>query len=364
MGRNWARDLMKSTAQGWLGGGESSIAGNGANNMAMSERLLLTVAGWLTVIAMMLSALSFCTLVKAEGVPSAQTVPTSIRVINQTQNAVYANLVLGQRAKSLPASCSNPGSQIVTVKEAGQLFVSSITHRSIAFTPPTAAANDKGYYRLKPGEVITYTPAMFACAAGQCSAAMAYNIFFTPKKYDGNPNNGCGGSEAFGDGSNLAEGSINFAINGSQGGSCASADAADISAVNGINAFIKLEMKGQSWPFPSAENSGFGHNANESGVYGWAATTCVGNAGYPNPQNSCAPPVSAPRAKDGMCKTPTGKAYVPIVDPKTAIAYCDERSDAVPASPQGQCVSQRPGGVTGGTVNIIFRGFLPNPWTS
>jgi hypothetical protein len=123
-------------------------------------------------------------------------------------------------------------------------------------------------------------------------------------------------------------------------------------------------MKGQSWSFPSAENSGFGHNANESGVYGWAATTCVGNAGYPNPQSSCAAPLNAPRAKAGMCTTPGGKSYAPIVDAKTGIAYCDERSDAGAASPQGQCVSQRPGGVTGGTVNIIFRGFLPNPRAS
>lgn len=364
MSKNWARDWMKIMIQGWIGRGKGSAAGNVANSRATSEQLLLATTGLLAGIALILSVLSFCPLANAEGAPSAQTMPTSIRVINQTQNAVFANLVLGQPPKSLPANCSNLGSQIVTVKEAGRHFISSITHRPVTFTPQTAAVNDKGYYRLKPREVITYKPATFACATGTCSAAMTYNFFFTPQKYDGNPNNGCGGSKMLGDATNLAEGSINFAINGSQGGGCANADATDISAVNGINAFLKLEMKGQSWPFTSAENSSFGHNANESGVYGWAATTCVGNAGYPNPQSGCAAPVNAPRAKDGTCKTPDGTAYAPIVDPRTNIAYCDERSDAGKSTPQGQCVSQRPGGVTGGTVDIIFRGFLPNPWAT
>jgi hypothetical protein len=355
---------MNDTTQGWIGSEDGGTAKNREDASEKVERRLLAATGLLGVTAVILGALSFCNLVRAEGVAPVSPVPTAIRVANQTQNAVYANLVLGQPPKVLPANCSNPGRQIVSLKEAGRHFISSVTHQAIKFVPQTAAVDDKGYYRLKPGEIITYKPETFACATGTCSAAMTYNFFFTPKKYDGNPNNGCGGSETFGDATNLAEGSINFAINGSQGRSCANADAADISAVNGINAFLKLEMKGRSWPFASVENSSFGHNANESGVYGWAATTCVGNAGYPNPQGSCAPPVNAPRAKGGVCKTPGGTAYAPIVDSKTNIAYCDERSDASKTSPQGECVSQRPGGVTGGTVEIIFRGFLPNPWAA
>jgi hypothetical protein len=62
-----------------------------------------------------------------------------------------------------------------------------------------------------------------------------------------------------------------------------------------------------------------------------------------------------------MCKTPGGVAYTPIVDPKTNVKYCDERSDAAKSAPQGQCVSQRPANITGGTVDIIFRGFLSDP---
>ncbi|HEY8025559.1 MAG TPA: hypothetical protein VIF60_13395, partial [Burkholderiaceae bacterium] len=158
----------------------------------------------------------------------------------------------------------------MSVKEAARHFKSSVAHRAVTFIAQAAGVSDKGYYQLKPGEIITYQPPTFSCTSGTCSPAMTYNVFFTQKKYDGNPNNGCGGSKVFGDGTNLAEGSINFAINGSQGTGCARADAADISAVNGINSFIKLEMRGQAWPFPDAENSSFGHNANESGVYGWA----------------------------------------------------------------------------------------------
>lgn len=351
MRENWAGDRVRDGSDNQ--GGAKARGGVATGGEGMS--------GPLAIAAALLGLLCCCFAARAEGAMPSRSVPTSIRVINQTQSAVYANLVLGQPPRSLPANCSNLGRQITTLKEAGPLFISSVTHRPIKFAPQTSAVKDKGYYRLQPGEILTYKPQTFACATGTCAPAMTYNFFFTLQKYDGNPNNGCGGSMALGDASNLAEGSINFAISGAEGAGCANADAADISAVNGINAFLKLEMKGQSWTFPTAENSSFGHNANSSGVYGWAATTCTGNAGYPNPQAGCAAPIDAPRAKDGMCKTPGGTPYSPIVDPKTNIAYCDERSDAGNADPQGMCVSQRPGGVTGGTVDIIFRGFLPNP---
>ena len=309
-----------------------------------------------------LLALSSLTHASAALLPPAE--PTAIRLINQTPNSVYANLVLGQAPKSLPANCSKLGRQIVNLKEVNGHLTSSIPHHTVAFTAQSAGVSDKGYYQLRPGEIVTYRPAGFPCSKGTCSPAMAYNFFFTSKKYLGNPNTGCGGTKEFGDAANLAEGSINFSINDAQGNGCANADAADISAVNGINAFLKLELKGQSWPFPNAENSGFGHNANEIGVYGWAATTCTANVSYPNPQSACAPPLTAPRAKNGMCKTPGGTPYAPIVDARTNIKYCDERSDPTQSSPHGQCLSQRAGNVTGGTVDIIFRGFLPDPWAT
>lgn len=161
---------------------------------------------------------------------------------------------------------------------------------------------------------------------------------------------------------NLAEGSINFGINGSVGSSCANADAVDISAVNGINAMIEFDLTGTSWPFTHGENGPFGRNADQPGVYGWAATTCVNNTGHPNPSKNCPPPRNAPRAPivNGICTTPQGTHYSPMLY-KTGVLYCDERSDATQANPQGQCVSQRPGGVTGGTVAITFNKFYNPP---
>jgi hypothetical protein len=285
--------------------------------------------------------------------------PTNITVTNNTKSAAYATIVLGQPPASPPANCTSLGEQITSISDARLVFNSSVSGKTVTFTPQATGITTKGYYQMAAGETITYVPQTFTCPkGGTCSPAVTFNFFFTAGAYNGNPNNGCGGSTTFPNATNLAEASINFGINGSSGSSCANADAADISAVNGINASLALSLSGDSWPFTTAANGNFGTNANKQGVYGWASTNCVNSAGYPNPSANCAVPAKAPKAVQGQCKTPGGAPYTPITDPTTKVQYCAEISDSTTTNPQGLCVSQRPGGVTGGTVAISFNGFL------
>ncbi|HEX8618610.1 MAG TPA: hypothetical protein VF911_13580 [Thermoanaerobaculia bacterium] len=293
----------------------------------------------------------------AAGRTRTNTPPTNLTVTNAASGPVYVNLILGQPPADPPPKCSNLGQQIKSIADPRLKFKSS-TGNTVAFKPQTANVTTKGYYRMAAGETITYVPQTFKCADGTCSPALTFNFFFTPSVYNGDPNNGCGASTTFPNATNLAEGSINFGINGSVGSGCANADATDISIVNGVNASLALSLSGSGWPFRTAENGALGTNANRQGVYGWAATNCVNSAGYPNPSATCAAPVDAPRAVNGQCKTPKGVSYPPIVAPN-GTQYCSELSDAPNGQPQGLCVSQRPGNVTGGTVAIKFSGFIP-----
>jgi len=289
---------------------------------------------------------------------AATVTPTNITVTNNSSSSVYATLVLGQPPTTNPPNCTNLGQQIQSIADARLVFKSSVQGKKVKFTPQATGITTKGYYEMDANEVITYVPKTFTCGSSTCSPAVTFNFFFTPSAYDGDPNNGCGGSTTFPNATNLAEASINFGINGSSGTGCANADATDISCVNGINASLALALTGTGWPFLAADNGNFGSNANAPGVYGWAATNCVNSAGYPNPAANCAPPANAPRALNGKCKTPGGTSYAPITDPSTNIEYCAEISDPSTTNPQGLCVSQRPGGVTGGTIAISFNGFL------
>jgi hypothetical protein len=292
---------------------------------------------------------------------AASVTPTNVTVTNSTTADVYANLVLGQPPTTNPPDCSSLGQQITAVNDSRLAFTSSVAGKTVAFTPWTTSETTNGYYKMDAGEVITYNPTTFTCGSSTCSPAVTFNFFFTGGEYHGNPNNGCGGSTMFPNATNLAEASINFGINGSSGTGCANADATDISCVNGINSSLALSLSGESWPFQTASNLFFGKNANRPGVYGWAATNCTNDAGYPNPKSDCAPPKDAPRAalapRGTQCTTPGGLAYPPITDPNTKIQYCAEISDPTATAPQGLCVSQRPANVTGGTVAITFNGF-------
>ncbi|WP_257388140.1 hypothetical protein [Tahibacter caeni] len=277
---------------------------------------------------------------------------TGVAVTNTSGKTVYANLVLGQPPVTPPAGCSSLGTQIVSLTDARLAFTSSVAGKAVSFTPVTGVS-DKGSYAMAAGETITYTPQTFACGSAQCSAAVTFNFFFTPSDDGFSNNNGCSNS-VFPNATNLAEASINFGVNGSVGTSCANADDTDISAVNGVNAILKVATSGAGWPAATstAQNGLLGSNANKPGVFGWAATNCSGsqaNAGYPNPSAACAAPKKAPLAKGNPagCKTPGGSSYAPIVAPD-GTQYCDERSDA------GTCNNQRDAYVTGGTIQITY----------
>lgn len=276
--------------------------------------------------------------------------PTGVSVTNTSSSPVYANLVLGQPPASPPAGCSNLGTQIVSLSDARLAFTSSVAGKTVTFTPVTGVT-DKGSYALAAGETITYTPQTFACGSATCSAAVTFNFFFTPQNVGFSDNNGCGNT-TFPNATNLAEASINFGVNGSAGASCANADDTDISAVNGVNAILKVVTSGTGWPAATstAQNDVLGKNADKPGVFGWAATNCNGsqaNAGYPNPSAACAAPAKAPLATGDTCLTPKGTSYAPIVGPD-GTKYCDERSDA------GTCNNQRDAYVTGGTIQITY----------
>jgi hypothetical protein len=297
------------------------------------------------------------------------TPPTAITVKNATQDAVYANLVLGQPPISNPPNCTYLGRQIGTISDTRLVFATNKPHKpqKVKFTPQNVGIKTQGYYLMAPGERITYHPTTFACtnSTGKCSPAVTFNFFFTKTKYDGSPNNGCMNAR-FPNATNLAEASVNFGINdyrnvkGATDGLCANSDATDISIVNGVNARIELDMtesKGakpsNTWPYYQAENNPLGQNANRVGVFGWAATNCTNSDGYPNPSANCSAPLSAPRAKDGVCHTRGGVSYTPIIDPNNAQdQYCAEISD----ESHNFCNIQRTGNVTGGMIAITFKG--------
>lgn len=291
--------------------------------------------------------------VAAQNVLPTNATATGVTITNSSPSSVYANLVLGQPPASPPAGCSNLGTQIVSLTDANLVFTSSVAGKTVVFTP-VPGVNDKGSYQMDQGETITYVPQTIACGESSCSPAVTFNYFFTPGNTGFSNNNGCSNS-VFPNATNLAEVSINFGINGSVGTTCANADDTDISAVNGVNAILKVTTSGTGWPAATsnAQNGLLGQNANKPGVFGWAATNCSGssaNAGYPNPSATCAAPQNAPRAPAGAnptCTTPGGTTYAPITGPD-GTKYCDERSDA------GTCNNQRTAYVTGGNVQIAY----------
>ena len=318
--------------------------------LSLSSRFGLVVPMVLLVFGLLILASSAAATVE----------PTQLTVTNSSSAAVYANLVLGQPPTSNPPNCTNLGTQIQSVTSSDLVFTSSVAGKTVAFTPVTGAS-DKGSYQMDAGETITFSPQLDSSGT---TPALTFNFFFTPFADAFTVgNNGCGGSTVYPNATNLAEGSINFAINGSQGSGCANADDTDISAVNGVNSILQIETTGTDWPSAtsSAKNGVLGTNANQPGVFGWAATNCCGseaNSGYPNPTPGCAAPLSAPTLPTGqsMCTAPDGTSYEPIVA-SDGTKYCDERSD----SSSCLCNNQRTGGVTGGTVAVTFDSFTDAP---
>lgn len=329
-----------------FGGFLATIQGNGMQQSELQFRVSLIVAALLPAGYALAQSGVMNTLKNGAA-------PTGVTVTNSSGASVYANLVLGQPPTSPPPGCSSLGTQITSLTDPNLAFTSSVAGKTVAFTPVTGVT-DKGSYQMAAGETITYMPKTATCGTAQCSPAVTFNFFFTPTNVGFADNNGCSNT-TFPNATNLAEASINFGINGSVGGSCANADDTDISAVNGVNAILKVVTSGSGWPAATstAQNGLLGTNANKPGVFGWAATNCNGaqaNAGYPNPSAACAAPNKAPLATGTppACATPKGVAYAPIVSPDGKTFYCDERSDA------GTCNNQRAGYVTGGNVQITY----------
>jgi len=281
--------------------------------------------------------------------------PTSLTVTNATKQKVYANLILGQPPTSLPPKCSNLGKQITSIKDTNLKFKSS-KGKLVTFSGPPNVTT-KGAYQMDANETITYIPQTFTCFGDhKCTPAISANFFFT-KGFNGTTtgNNGCGGKDTtYPNATNLAELSLNFSANSAVGTQCANADDTDISLVNGVNATLQINTRdagnGQAWPAATsiAENKKLGKNANQPGVFGWAATTCTGTQGFPNPSKICAPPHNAPKAVAGACTPPNS-----LISGPKGTQYCAETSAS------GTCNNQRAAFNTGGTVKITFKGLIP-----
>ena len=306
--------------------------------------------------------LGLVALLAASAAHGDNTPPTVVEVRNATNKSVYANLVLGQPPTSNPSGCQTYPTQIASVTDGRLVFTSSKGDKPIKFVQQTTGVTTKGYYLMAPKETITYKPVTFACQnqTGLCSPAVTFNFFFTNFKYNGNPNNGCGASTKFPNATNLGEASINFGISdyknvpGAQSALCPNADATDISVVNGANSIIDIKLTGLQWPSHSATNGELGTNANRVGVFGWAATNCTNDAGYPNPASNCAAPNNAPTTVGSNCFTPNLQPYAPISF--NGKSYCPEISD----TDNNYCNIQGTGNYTGGVLKITFDGFLLN----
>jgi hypothetical protein len=113
----------------------------------------------------------------------------------------------------------------------------------------------------------------------------------------------------------------------------------DISGVNGTNAALTINFKGQTssnqWGdgqgnnnVTSIANAAIGSWKPVPGVYGWQGTTCTGNYNPPNPTGNCPAPVNRPTSSQ--------------------------------LQTLNQCNIQRIGTApTGGTVQVVF-----NSWTT
>ena len=279
--------------------------------------------------------------------------PTALTVTNNTKAHVYVNLILGQPPTKPPAGCSDLGKQITSISDKKLVFSSSVADKKVTFSG-SPGVSTKGAYLMDPGETITYAPYQFSCFNQQaCTPAMTANFFFT-EGFNGTTkgNNGCGGAgTTYPNATNLAETSINFSANGAVGSTCANADDTDISAVNGVNAKLKIDTTdhgtGQAWPSATsiAENKALGKNTNRPGVFGWAATNCTNPQGFPNPSSSCLAPVGAPLAVNGTCPAPNT-----LISGPSGTQYCAQTSQS------GTCNNQRAAFITGGTIKITYNG--------
>jgi hypothetical protein len=289
--------------------------------------------------------------------------PTNLVVRNDSSEPVQVNVIIGQPPVTPPAGCTL-GSQITALAQLA-LTTEGPSPQPVTITPQAPGVTTGGYFTLPAHSAAAYRPT--PDASGH-SPMLTGNIFFGP--WNGAVNQGCR-SSTFPDAVNLGEFTLNASINGAVGSSCANADDNDISAVNGANAFIRMESTSAGWPYPSFENKRLGENANVAGVFGWGATNCVNNAGYPNPTPKCQEPFDLPPStacpSNGVCSSPRGTQSYPCVPTfnadgsPTGRKVCQVMSDSSPSAPQGTCNNQRAANTTGGDIVITFKGFIPVP---
>jgi hypothetical protein len=235
---------------------------------------------------------------------------TTLMISNNTAQAVPVQITLGSTGD--PAS--NYG-------------ISNISQLPAAWNivPEKSAPTTQGIFILAGNQSVSFNSG---------SSSFSGNVAFGPK-FSGR---GCGNSNpgaCYPNAINLGEFTLNIA-----GG----AETVDISNVNGANAWLTLNFSGQSSANYWNNGSFTGANPNvtsianaalttpvtQAGVYGWQATNCINVVPpVPNPTSSCPAPVDAPAAAQ--------------------------------LQSQAQCNIQRGSGApTGGTVEVVFGGYLPN----
>jgi hypothetical protein len=140
---------------------------------------------------------------------------------------------------------------------------------------------------------------------------------------------GCGTTDrtqCYPNGSELFEFALNFG--GTQ------VEAIDLSGVNGTNALLTVNLSTNDWnnnvqlnvPVTSFANQSIvSWQAGVSGVYGWGADWCNARNDPPNPKPGCPVPLDAP-------------------------ATAQLQTSSI-------CNVQRAGGVTGGTIEVVFNGW-------
>ncbi|HET8707918.1 MAG TPA: IPT/TIG domain-containing protein [Pseudomonadales bacterium] len=237
---------------------------------------------------------------------------TTLKITNNSPTAVPVLITLG--------NSSNP---------ATNFGISNINQlpKEWNIQPNFSAPTTQGSFVLNANSSVSFNSG---------SKSFSGNVAFGP----GFTARGCGSSSknaCYPNATNLGEFTLNIA-----GGT----ETVDISDVNGANANLTINFSGQN--SSNLWNSGSYPNANSNvttisatpliskldnkqiGVFGWQATNCINVVPpIPNPTKNCPKPLDAPK-----------KAQL---------------------APNAQCNIQRgQNAPTGGTVEIVFSGYMPN----
>lgn len=270
----------------------------------------ICLAGFSLLLSLAAIPLAAADSAAAEAADSARKAGTTLSIRNATNAAVPVQITLGSAAN--PAQ----GYGISNIRQLPTAW---------AIVPEQSAPTTQGIFILAAKQSVSFNSG---------TRSFSGNVAFGPK-FSGR---GCGDSSAgacYPNSINLGE----FTLNISGG-----AETVDISNVNGANAYLTINFHGQTAANLWNDGSFTGANANvrrianlplnkavtQSGVYGWQATNCTNVVPpLPNPTASCPAPINGP-----------------------ATAQLQD---------QARCNIQRGSGVpSGGIVEIVFGGYLPN----